>query len=239
MNRRLRTTLVVSAALSAGLLMTACGGGSTGASDSPSTTTTADTAATGTPTPAADAGATAGKDDSTATGSKADSGSGAGTGTGAKTGSGAGSSDGATTTAAADKTGYGQGCGTNDLSWSAKSMTQAGGYYQISVKAKSGITCVLPGGLPVIAFGSGGTQAGPAEQVAGEEITLSGGRTVYAGVSPKTTNSDAGVEYGTVIVSVSENDPNPVSLKIGNVVVDKPVVTNWHTDPADAVPFTS
>ncbi|MGW1029754.1 hypothetical protein ACWD4J_39790 [Streptomyces sp. NPDC002577] len=42
-------------------------------------------------------------------------------------------------------------------------MTQGGGYIQVSVTAKPGITCVLPDGLPVMAFGSGGIQAGPAE----------------------------------------------------------------------------
>ncbi|WP_181794642.1 DUF4232 domain-containing protein, partial [Streptomyces sp. WELS2] len=138
--------------------------------------------------------------------------------------------------AAADKTGYGQSCGSNDLRWSAKSMTQAGGYIQISVSANPGITCVLPAGLPVVAFGSGGTQAHPAEQSVGSEITLSGGTTVYAGVNPKTTNDDNGTEYSTVIASVSDGDPHPVSLPVGNIVVDKPVVTNWHTNPADAVP---
>ncbi|CAM5566911.1 hypothetical protein SFUMM280S_00154 [Streptomyces fumanus] len=67
----------------------------------------------------------------------------------------------------------------------------------------------------------------------------SAAKTAYAGVNPNSTNSDTGVEYTTVIVSVSQDDPNPISLKVPNVVVDKPIVTNWHTDPADAVPFTS
>ncbi|WDM16949.1 DUF4232 domain-containing protein [Streptomyces lavenduligriseus] len=155
-----------------------------------------------------------------------------GGGTKASTGEGRTSGDGA----AGDKTGYGQGCGCNDLRWSAKSMTQAGGYIQISVSAKPGITCVLPAGLPVVAFGSGGTQAHPAEQSAGNEITLSGCTTVYAGVNPKTTNDDNGIEYSTVIVSVSDGDPHPVSLPVGNTIVDKPVVTDWHTNPVDAVP---
>ncbi|MGJ3560153.1 DUF4232 domain-containing protein [Streptomyces sp. INA 01156] len=97
----------------------------------------------------------------------------------------------------------------------------------------------MPGGLPVIAFGSGGTQAGPAEQVAGDEITLSGGKTVYAGVSPKSTSDDDGTGYSTVIASVTDDDPHSISLEVGSVLVDKPLVTNWHTDPQDAVPFTS
>lgn len=216
MNRRLRTALVVSAALSAGLLMTACGDGSTDAADpeTASSSTSAGAAAGATATPTATQSGEAGDQSSSSSSSEGDSG-------------------------AADKSGYGQSCGTNDLQWSAESKTQAGGYYQVSVKAKSGITCVLPAGLPVFAFGSGGTQAGPAEQVAGEEITLSGSKTVYAGVNPKSSDSDTGVEYSTIIVSVSEGDPNPVSLDIDSAVVDEPLATNWHTDPADAVPFAS
>ncbi|MFJ4695298.1 DUF4232 domain-containing protein [Streptomyces sp. NPDC088766] len=228
MNRRLRTALVVSAALSTGLLMTACEGGpadAAGKTGTASSGTPADPAAAATATPgAAQDGGAAKTGPSTADG-------------GGKAEDRSSSSGG--DSAAADKSGYGQGCGTNDLQWSAKPMTQAGGYYQVGVKAKSGITCVLPAGLPVFAFGSGGTQAGPAEQVAGEEITLTGGKTAYAGVTPKTTDGDTGTEYSTVIVSVSEDDPNPVSLNVGSVVVDKPLTTNWHTDPADAVPFTS
>ncbi|MGW0551849.1 DUF4232 domain-containing protein [Streptomyces altiplanensis] len=238
MNRRLRTALAVSAALSAGLLMTACGGGSTEAADKTGTAssgTPAATATTATSTPSA--AQDGGNGDN---GDKADSAAKTSlstAGNGGKAKDKSSSSAGGSGTG--DKSGYGQSCGTNDLQWSAKPMTQAGGYYQVSVKAKSGITCVLPAGLPVFAFGSGGTQAGPAEQVAGEEITLTGGKTVYAGVTPKSTNSDTGTEYSTIIASVSEADPNPISLKAGSILVDKPLTTNWHTNPADAVPFTS
>ncbi|WP_157902890.1 hypothetical protein [Streptomyces jeddahensis] len=35
-----------------------------------------------------------------------------------------------------DKSGYGQSCGTNDISWSVSSESEAGGYYL--VKAKPG-----------------------------------------------------------------------------------------------------
>ncbi|MFF5436498.1 hypothetical protein [Streptomyces achromogenes] len=235
MNIRFRAAFAASAALGAGLLLTACQEGS-GTSADATAKTTATSQATPTPQPAADATGTAapsGGQKSRPTGSTAGAThSGSGNGGGTNTGAGRTSDDGT----AADKTGYGQGCGTNDLNWTAKSMTQAGGYIRIAVSAKPGITCVLPGGLPVVAFGSGGTQAHPAEQSAGSEITLSGGTTVYAGVNPKTTNDDNGVEYSTVIVSVSDGDPHPVSLPVGNTVVDKPVVTNWHTNPADAVP---
>lgn len=235
MNHRFRTAFAVSAALGAGLLMTACQGNSS-APDSASAKTVADSTATSSPAPAPSATKAGGPggQESRTSGTTAGSSRNGGTTVGATggTGSGRDSGDGG----AADKTGYGQSCGSNDLRWSAKSMTQAGGYIQISVSAKPGITCVLPAGLPVVAFGSGGTQAHPAEQSAGPEITLSGGTTVYAGVNPKTTNDDYGTEYSTVIVSVSDGDPHPVSLPAGNTLVDKPVVTNWHTNPADAVP---
>ncbi|MDN3262796.1 hypothetical protein QWJ26_23930 [Streptomyces sp. CSDS2] len=233
MNHRFRAAFAASAALGAGLLLTACQEGSGTTADA-TAKTTATSAATPTSQPVVDATETAASGGGQKSGSAGTT-AGAthsGGGTKANTGEGRTSDDGA----AADKTGYGQGCGSNDLRWSAKSMTQAGGYIQISVSAKPGITCVLPAGLPVVAFGSGGTQAHPAEQSAGSEITLSGGTTVYAGVNPKTTNDDNGTEYSTVIVSVSDGDPHPVSLPVGNTVVDKPVVTNWHTNPADAVP---
>ncbi|MFF2698636.1 DUF4232 domain-containing protein [Streptomyces cyaneofuscatus] len=131
----------------------------------------------------------------------------------------------------------GQVCGANDLSWSTRSESQAGGYILVMAKAKSGITCVLPAALPTVAFGSDGTEAGPVEQAVGKQITLSGGTVAYAGVNPKTTNTDGGKELDSIIVAVGNEDANPVSLKVGTITVDKPVVTNWHNAPKDAVPF--
>ncbi|MEU0356503.1 DUF4232 domain-containing protein [Streptomyces cyaneofuscatus] len=130
-----------------------------------------------------------------------------------------------------------QVCGANDLSWSTRSESQAGGYILVMAKAKSGITCVLPAALSTVAFGSDGTEAGPVEQAVGKQITLSKGTVAYAGVNPKTTNTDGGKELDSIIVAVGNEDPNPVSLKVGTITVDKPVVTNWHTAPKDAVPF--
>ena len=132
----------------------------------------------------------------------------------------------------------GQSCGANDISWSTRSESQAGGYILIMAKAKSGITCVLPAALPTVAFGSDGTEAGPAEQSVGAQITLSGSTTAYAGVNPKTTDTDGGKELEFIIVGVGDNDPNPVSLPVDTITVDDPIVTNWHTAPADAVPFS-
>lgn len=130
-----------------------------------------------------------------------------------------------------------QGCGANDISWSTRSESQAGGYILVVAKAKPGITCYLPAALPTVAFGSDGTQAGPAEQSVGQQIKLSGSTAAYAGVNPKTTGTDDGKELDSIIVAVGDDDPDPVSLPVGTITVDEPVVTNWHTDPADAVPF--
>ncbi|MER8155892.1 DUF4232 domain-containing protein [Streptomyces sp. NPDC094472] len=131
----------------------------------------------------------------------------------------------------------GQVCGANDISWSTRDESQAGGYILVMAKAKAGITCVLPAALPTVAFGSDGTEAGPAEQSVGEAVTLSGGTTAYAGVNPKTTNDNNGKELDSIIVAVGDEDANPVSLPVGTITVDEPIVTNWHTSPADAVPF--
>ncbi|MFJ6621385.1 hypothetical protein ACIQOW_27905 [Kitasatospora sp. NPDC091335] len=144
---------------------------------------------------------------------------------------------GAASAPAGDKSGYGQVCGANDLDLGAKTETQAGGYILISAKAKSGITCTLPAGHPVIAFGSGGIEATPVEHTAGEQITLSGAKTVYAGIMAKTTKGNQAVQYTDVIIGIGNPDPNPVSVPVGTTPVDKPAVTNWHTLPKDAVPI--
>ncbi|MFC8451586.1 hypothetical protein [Kitasatospora sp. NPDC057223] len=143
----------------------------------------------------------------------------------------------ATSTAGSgDKSGYGQACGANDLTFSAKMETQAGGYILISAKAKAGITCVLPGEHPVIAFGSGGIEATNAEQAVGQPITLTGSAVAYAGVNPKSTNNDQVIQFTDVIIGIGNPDPDPASIPVGAVNVDKPVVTNWHTSAKDAVP---
>ncbi|MGI5338716.1 DUF4232 domain-containing protein [Streptomyces sp. CA-181903] len=136
-----------------------------------------------------------------------------------------------------DKKGYGQVCGTNDLTWAATSKTQAGGYIEISVRAKPGITCSLPGVYPVVAIGSDGTEAQPAEQSVGKQIKLSGGTTAYAGLNPKTTNDHSGKELDDITVMVSRDDSgDPVGLKVGSTRFDRPEVTNWHASPQGAVP---
>ncbi|CAM5320911.1 DUF4232 domain-containing protein [Streptomyces purpurascens] len=231
MNRRLRTALAVTAVIGSGLLMTACGGGDeSSASDSSA-------ASSSQASPTASGGGEGGGDSSGSGTSKSSGGGAAGSGSSDK--SGTGGSDASGSDSAGDKSGYGQSCGTNDISWSVSSEDQAGGYFLIKATAKSGITCILPAELPVVAFGSDGTQAEPAEQSAGQPITLRAGVTAYAGVNPKTTKEDGGKELDSLIVSVSNDDPNPESLKVGSFVVDKPIVSSWHTSAADAVPFSS
>ncbi|MEU8502505.1 DUF4232 domain-containing protein [Streptomyces lavendulae] len=212
-----RKALLVSTAVACGaLLMTACqdtdaaagAGAAQGSASAPAA------APSGSPAAGASKGSgTAGKGTQ----------GGTGTGTGADSGNG-------------EKKPVGQVCGANDISWSTKSETQAGGYILITAKAKAGITCVLPAALPTVAFGSDGTQAGPAEQAAGKQITLTGNTAAYAGVNPKTTKANGGKEFNSIIVAVGDNDPNPESLPVGTITVDKPVVTNWHTSAKDAVP---
>jgi len=227
MSGQRRKALLVSAALVGGaLLMTAC-------QDSDTASAT-DTGATPSSSSATTGGDAATPSASSTTGSG--SGSGTGSGTAAK-----GTDDGAGSGA---DTGNGkreqveQSCGANDISWSTKSETQGGGYILVIAKAKSGISCYLPAALPTVAFGSDGTEASAAEQSVGDQIKLSGSTVAYAGVNPKSTNTDGGKELDSIIVAVGDDDPDPVSLPVGTITVDKPIVTNWHTNAADAVPFS-
>ncbi|MFJ8434296.1 hypothetical protein ACIQ9P_23630 [Kitasatospora sp. NPDC094019] len=128
------------------------------------------------------------------------------------------------------------GCGAKDLVLTAKVESQAGGYVLITAKAKPGVTCTLPA-RPVIAFGSGGIEAAKAEQAAAQPIRLSGSDAAYAGVMTKTTKDNQAIQFNDVIVGISTPDPDPVSLPIGPTNVDKPIVTNWHSKPTDAVPI--
>ncbi|MEW2493185.1 DUF4232 domain-containing protein [Streptomyces nodosus] len=217
-----RKAFLVSAAIVGGaLLMTACDG--TDAATDTGATQSSDSAA---PSGSSAAGSDQGSDQGAAKGSDAkDEGTEDAAGSGADTGNG-------------KREQVEQSCGANDISWSTKSETQAGGYILISAKAKPGITCYLPAALPIVAFGSDGTEAGPAEQAVGEQIKLSGSTTAYAGVQTKTTKENGGKELDFIIVAVNNDDSDPVSLPVGTITVDKPIVTNWHTAPADAVPFS-
>ncbi|WP_329166973.1 hypothetical protein OHB49_42865 (plasmid) [Streptomyces sp. NBC_01717] len=133
-------------------------------------------------------------------------------------------SSGANVDSVADKPGYGQGCAANDIIWSTTTKAQAG-YILLTPKAKPGITCVLPGELPTVTFGSDGTEAGPAEQALSPEITLCEGLTAYAGVIPKTAKSSFGKLLKSIIVAGGD-DPNPESLPVDELSADKPIGTN-------------
>jgi hypothetical protein len=233
-NRR-KAFLVSAAIVSGAMLMTACQDSNaatgTGAAQGSSSATPAGDAVTLSATPAGDAVTPSG---SSAAGSNKGTGKGSaatGKGTEDAVGSGADTGNG-------KREPVGQSCGANDISWSTRSETQAGGYILITAKAKPGITCYLPAALPTVAFGSDGTEAGPAEQTAGKQIKLSGSTIAYAGVNPKTTNGNGGKELDSIIVAVGDDDPNPDSLPVRTITVDHPIVTNWHTDPKDAVPFS-
>ncbi|MFD9080599.1 DUF4232 domain-containing protein [Streptomyces erythrochromogenes] len=212
-NRR-RAALVTTVLVGGAMLLTACQDADAGAdAGAPQSSASASaTAAAGAATPSGSPAATAGAS--------------GGTGKDDKNGGGA---DGG-------QKPVGQVCGANDIAWSTKSETQAGGYILVVAKAKPGITCTLPAVHPTVAFGSDGTEAGPAEQSTGKQITLSGSTTAYAGVNPKTTSANGGKELDSIIVAIGNDDPDPVSLPVGTITVDKPVVTNWHTSPKDAVP---
>ncbi|MFJ4687253.1 hypothetical protein [Streptomyces sp. NPDC088789] len=218
MFRNRRKALLVSAAVLGGtLLMTACKDTAAGSgADSPAA------AAVGNASDASDAAA-----------SDAASGQGTDTsGTEDAPGSGVDTGDG-------QREQVEQSCGADDIAWSTRSETQAGGYILLMAKAKAGVTCYLPAELPSVAFGSDGTTASPAEHSVGDQIKLGGSTTAYAGINPKTTNDDYGKELDFIIVSAGEGDPTTVSLPVDPMIVDAPVVTSWHTAAEDAVPFGS
>ncbi|WP_046508496.1 DUF4232 domain-containing protein [Streptomyces odonnellii] len=231
---RIRTTTLAATVLAAALSLTACQDtdADTGAKENVSSEVPADNNA------GSDASKGSDTSEATDTSEAAENSNASGSGTSGSGASGSGTS-GSDAKGSGDKSGYGQVCGANDISWSTRSETQAGGYILIIAKANPGITCVLPAALPTVAFGSDGTEAGPAEQAVGEAITLSGGTRAYAGVNPKTTKDNGGKELDNIIVAIGNTDPNPVSLPVDTITVEDPIVTNWHTSAADAVPFSS
>ncbi|MFE1131129.1 hypothetical protein ACFW6R_31190 [Streptomyces albidoflavus] len=214
-NRSARLLLAAAAATALAATTTACGPEDNGAA-----------------APAASA--------STSTDASADASDGAESGTG---GTDSGSEDsGSEAGAGADKGtgegGVGQSCGTNDLDLTLTPKSQAGGYYQVTAKAKSGITCYLDVNTPSVSFGSKPEGiASPVGQGGEDPIKLSGSAVAYTGISPKTTKEDGGVEFENVIVSVTDEDPNPAELALPEpAAVEKPIVTNWSTNPGETVP---
>ncbi|MFE2990243.1 hypothetical protein [Streptomyces sp. NPDC059262] len=195
---------------------------------------TADAGSSATPSAAAGSG---GSDTSSSDSPSAGSSAGGSNSSGStdKTGSGG---DGKSGSGDGGKSGYGQSCGTNDLDFTVTSESQAGGYYQVTAKAKAGITCYLDVNTPSVSFGSGADGvASPVGQGGEDPIKLTGSAVAYTGISPKTTKSDAGKEFENVIIALTDNDPNPAELKLPDTAdVDKPIVTNWSTNRAETVP---
>ncbi|CAL9445970.1 hypothetical protein C1708_21005 [Streptomyces sp. DH-12] len=146
----------------------------------------------------------------------------------------------ATATATADSGGSTtRPCATSDLNFKVTAETQAGGYYLITAKAKPGLICHLEGVFPSASFGSSpDTEVSPAEHGVSDDIVLAGSTAAYAGISPKSTNDDNGIEFDRIHLSVAGDEENSVTLRLPDTAtVDRPIATNWHADPADAVPF--
>lgn len=131
-------------------------------------------------------------------------------------------------------------CVTDDLTFTVTEETQAGGYLFLTAKAKPGISCSLEGIFPSTSFGTSPDSAvSPAEHAVSESIALEGPTTAYAGINPKITNDDLGRGFDQLHLSVAGDEANAVTLDLPNtVLVDRPIATNWHADPADAVPFS-
>ncbi|MFD5337648.1 DUF4232 domain-containing protein [Streptomyces hawaiiensis] len=147
----------------------------------------------------------------------------------------------ATATATADsRSSTVRACVTKDLTYKVSLKTQAGGYFLVTAKAKSGVTCYLEGVFPSASFGSSAdTEVSPAEHAVSERVTLSGSTAAYAGINPKTTNDDHGRQFDFLHLSIAGDETNAVTLALPETAtVDRPIATNWHTDPADAVPFS-
>ncbi|ESP98344.1 Hypothetical protein B591_17184 [Streptomyces sp. GBA 94-10 4N24] len=218
-NRSARLLLAAAAATALAATTTACGPEDNGAE--------APAASASTSTDTSD-DASDGKESGTGgTGSGAED-SGSEAGAGADKGGDKGAGEG----------GVGQSCGTNDLDLTLTPKSQAGGYYQVTAKAKSGITCYLDVNTPSVSFGSKPEGvASPVGQGGEDPIKLTGSAVAYTGISPKTTEGDAGVEFENVIVSVTDEDPHPAELALPEpAVVEKPIVTNWSTNPGETVP---
>ncbi|MGY3677599.1 hypothetical protein [Streptomyces sp. TE33382] len=136
------------------------------------------------------------------------------------------------------KSGYGQSCGTNDLDFTVTWEAQPVSYYLVTAKAKSGITCYLDVNTPSVSFGSDADGvASPVGQGGEDPIKLTGSAVAYVGINPKTTEGDGGTQFGNVIIATTEDDPNPAELELPDMAtVDKPIVTNWSTNPSETIP---
>lgn len=188
--------------------------------------------------PASGAGISAGASGSSGSGSSTSSPNGSSNPSGSSDSGSSGSDDKTAASGDGGKSGYEQSCGTNDLDFTVTAKTQAGGYYLVTAKAKSGITCYLDVNTPSVSFGSGADGvASPVGQGGEDPIKLTGSAVAYTGISPKTTDSEGGKEFESVIIATTDDDPDPTELKLPDTAtVDKPIVTNWSTNPSETIP---
>ncbi|MFJ8278458.1 hypothetical protein ACIRA2_14345 [Streptomyces griseoviridis] len=231
------TRLVLAAAAVTALAATTTACNPQDAADASGSTSPSATTSTSGDTSTADpsAGASTGGSGSDGSGSTASNGS---SGSGTSGSSGSSGSSGGSGSGSGDKSGYGQSCGTNDLTFSVSSESQAGGYFLVTARAKAGITCYLDVNTPSVSFGSDASGvASPVGQGGEDPIKLSGSAVAYTGVNPKSTNSDGGREFDFLIIATSEEDADPAEVKLPEAAaVEKPLVTNWTTRRAEAVP---
>ncbi|PTH85703.1 hypothetical protein C9J60_26195 [Streptomyces sp. A244] len=146
----------------------------------------------------------------------------------------------ATAPAADSRSAAVRACVTKDLTYKVSVKTQAGGYFLVTAKARPGVTCYLEGVFPSASFGSSAdTEVSLAEHAVSDRVTLSGSTAAYAGINPKTTNNDHGREFDFLHLAVAGDETDAVTLALPETAtVDRPTATNWHADPADAVPFS-
>ncbi|WP_208875620.1 DUF4232 domain-containing protein [Streptomyces armeniacus] len=132
-------------------------------------------------------------------------------------------------------------CDMDELNFTVSEETQAGGYLLVTAEAKSHVTCFLEGVTPSASFGSDAdTQVSPAEHGPSDRVTVSGMNKAYFGVNPKSVNEDGGVQFDVLHLAVEGDEYNPVTLDLPHTVtVNKPIATNWHNDPSEAVPFAN
>ncbi|MFE6972680.1 hypothetical protein [Streptomyces sp. NPDC057682] len=219
--RSARLLLTATAVAALALTATACGPEDIAGADGSTASPAAATGGSGKPS-----GDTAGQDTSGGSSSSGTPDAGTG-GDQGDSGSGGG-----------DKSGYGQSCGTNDLdltvTWEARPIS----HYIVTAKAKSGITCYLDVNTPSVSFGSKAEGvASPVGQGGEDPIKLGGSAVAHAGISPKTTPGDAGVQFDHVVIAVREDDPDPADVELPDTAtVEKPIVTNWSTRKDEVVP---
>ncbi|MCK1812818.1 DUF4232 domain-containing protein [Streptomyces sp. XM4011] len=127
-----------------------------------------------------------------------------------------------------------QSCGTTDLTFSVSEESEAGGYFVITAQAAEGISCTLEGTTPLAFFGSSEDSQVSAIESPGADIELSGDAVAYAGINPKTTDGDGGIEFEQLFIAIAgEDGGDAVEFPVSATVVDEAIASNWTVDPSD------